>query len=56
MKSVRYHRTLKYLMASLALLGFAVAYIGSGRLATVYCVVYLAVLIRWAVMTHRSGG
>ena len=55
MKSTRYHRTLKYLMATLALLGFLVAYIGSGRLAAIYCVVYLAVLIRWVVMTHRSG-
>jgi hypothetical protein len=32
-------------MVTLALLGFAVASIGSGRLAAVYCVVYVAVLL-----------
>jgi hypothetical protein len=42
-------------MIALALLGFAVASIGSGKLAAVYCVVYLAVLIAWGLMAYRSG-
>jgi hypothetical protein len=51
----RYPLILRGLMLALALLGFAAASIGSGRLAAVYCVVYAAVLIAWGVMAYRSG-
>jgi len=54
-KISRYPLVLRVLMVALALLGFAVASIGSGKLAAVYCVVYLAVLIAWGVMSYRSG-
>jgi len=54
-KPSRYPLILRVLMVTLALLGFAVASIGSGKLAAVYCVVYLAVLIAWGLMAYRSG-
>ncbi|MBB6185752.1 hypothetical protein [Rhodanobacter sp. MP7CTX1] len=54
-KPSRYPLILRALMVTLALLGFAVASIGSPKLAAVYCVVYLAVLVAWGLMAYRSG-